>query len=171
MSEINSIANGTFTLGQTSATNFQAGPGIKIDNPSAGTVRIGSDETVLWSAAATGTSAGTFNENIFNFERFGVYWIMNNDGTYQSPSYQEFWVRPDTNYYLNIGFGNTYCYQGTIDFSIASGGFTANKAQGIQITAWNAAASISTIDTPYLSKMRNGFIKVVGINRISGGNE
>ena len=71
---------------------------------------------------------------------------------------------------INIGFGNTYCYQGTINFSIASGGFTANKAQGIQITSWNATASISTIDTPYLSKMRNGFIKIIGINRISGSN-
>ena len=123
------------------------------------------DETVLWEGASTGTSAGSFNENIFNFERFGVYWIMNNDGTYQSPTYQEFWTRPDTNYYLHIGFGNTYCYQGTINFSIASGGFSATKAQGIQITAWNAAANISTIDTPYLSKMRNGFTKIVGINR------
>lgn len=44
MSEINSIANGTFTIGQTSATNFVAGNGIKIDEPSAGTVRIGTDE-------------------------------------------------------------------------------------------------------------------------------
>ena len=49
MSEINSIANGTYVIGQTSATNFVAGPGIKIDEPSAGTVRIGNDETVLWS--------------------------------------------------------------------------------------------------------------------------
>ena len=172
MSEnIQSISQGTYTIGQTSATNFVAGPGIKIDQPSEGVVRIGNDETVLWSGASTGTSAGSFTENIFNFERFGVYWIMNNDGTYQSPTYQEFWTKPDTNYYLHIGFGNTYCYQGTINFSIASGGFTANKAQGTQITAWNAAATISTIDTPYLSKMRNGFTKIIGINRISGGNE
>ena len=44
MSEnIQSISQGTFTIGQTSATNFVAGPGIKIDEPSAGTVRIGMD--------------------------------------------------------------------------------------------------------------------------------
>lgn len=185
MSEnIQSIANGSFVLGQTSAEN----PSLLVNENSEGNVSIlqgtvatsagivgdGStqnplraDETVLWSGASAGISAGSFNENIFNFERFGVYWIMNNDGTYQSPTYQEFWVRPDTNYYLHIGFGNTYCYQGTINFSIASGGFSATKAQGIQITAWNAAASISTIDTPYLSKMRNGFTKVIGINRIA----
>ena len=48
MSEINSIANGTYVIGQTSATNFQAGPGISITQPSEGTVRIANDETVLW---------------------------------------------------------------------------------------------------------------------------
>ena len=53
MSEINSIANGTYIIGQTSATNFIPGPGIKIDQPSAGTVRIGNDETVLWSGVSS----------------------------------------------------------------------------------------------------------------------
>lgn len=44
MSEnIQSISQGTYTIGQTSALNFEAGPGIKIDSPSAGTVRIGND--------------------------------------------------------------------------------------------------------------------------------
>ena len=37
------IYNGSFLLGNTSATNFVAGPGIKIDSPSAGSVRIGTD--------------------------------------------------------------------------------------------------------------------------------
>ena len=71
MSEINSIANGTFTIGQTSATNFIAGPGIKIDEPSAGTVRIGTDETVLWSGSLTGTAGSLtaqLSEPFTNFE-------------------------------------------------------------------------------------------------------
>ena len=67
MSEnIQSISQGTYTIGQTSATNFVAGPGIKIDEPSAGTVRIGNDETVLYSGA--GTSAVTLSEPYTNFE-------------------------------------------------------------------------------------------------------
>lgn len=37
---MNTIYDGSFVLGQTSATNFQAGQGIKIDEPSEGTVRI-----------------------------------------------------------------------------------------------------------------------------------
>ena len=49
---IQSISQGTYTIGQTSATNFVAGNGIKIDEPSAGTVRIGNDETVLWEGSA-----------------------------------------------------------------------------------------------------------------------
>ena len=61
MSEnIQSISQGTYTIGQTSATNFIAGNGIKIDEPSAGTVRIGNDETVLWSGEAT-TAATAIN--------------------------------------------------------------------------------------------------------------
>ena len=70
MSEINSIANGTYTIGQTSATNFIAGPGIKIDEPSAGTVRIGNDETVLWSGNSTVLNQ-TFNlsEPFTNFKK------------------------------------------------------------------------------------------------------
>lgn len=73
MSEINSIANGTFTIGQTSATNFIAGNGIQIDEPSAGTVRIANDETVLWEGDKTGTGTITLSEGVNNFERLAVY--------------------------------------------------------------------------------------------------
>lgn len=80
MSEnIQSISQGTYTIGQTSATNFIAGPGIKIDEPSAGTVRIGNDETVLYSATPKiygGTSSGEtiqLSESISSFERLRFY--------------------------------------------------------------------------------------------------
>ena len=72
MSEnIQSISQGTYTIGQTSATNFVAGPGIKIDEPSAGTVRIGNDETVLWSGSRT--SACSLSENAYNFDYLQVH--------------------------------------------------------------------------------------------------
>ena len=69
MSEnIQSISQGTYTIGQTSATNFVAGPGIKIDEPSAGTVRIGNDETVLYES--TGASANiNLSEPLSGFEK------------------------------------------------------------------------------------------------------
>lgn len=80
MSEnIQSISQGTYTIGQTSATNFVAGPGIKIDEPSAGTVRIGNDETVLWSGswtpgngAVVTNSAIEISEPVSNFEYIRV---------------------------------------------------------------------------------------------------
>ena len=72
---MNTIYDGSFVLGQTSATNFIAGNGIKIDEPSAGTVRIGNDETVLWEG--TGTTAFTASEPLTNFERIKFY--LNSD--------------------------------------------------------------------------------------------
>ena len=80
MSEnIQSISQGTYTIGQTSATNFIAGTGIKIDKPSEGTVRIGNDETVLWSGSwkpGNGTkvtnSAIAVSESVSNFEYIRV---------------------------------------------------------------------------------------------------
>lgn len=80
MSEnIQSISQGTYTIGQTSATNFIAGTGVRIDEPSAGTVRIGDDETVLWSGSWTpgnGTvvtnSAIEVSESVSNFEYIRV---------------------------------------------------------------------------------------------------
>lgn len=166
------IYNGTFLLGNTSATTLSAGPGIKLDTSVPGTIKISNDETVLWEVATTAnaTSAGNFSENPFNFERIGVYWLMNNDGTLQSPTYQEFPTLQNTTYYLNAGFGNSYCYIGKVHFNVGSSSFSSTKAQGIQIANWNATASITSIDPNYLNKMRNGFYRIVGINRISGGN-
>lgn len=76
MSEINSIANGTYVIGETSATNFIAGNGIKIDSPSAGTVRIGNDETVLWEGSAaitSGTQNIATNEPATSFKAIKIY--------------------------------------------------------------------------------------------------
>ena len=80
MSEnIQSIANGSFVLGQTSATNFVAGPGIKIDEPSAGTVRIGNDETVLFDAVSAHGVTGnvTLSETRDNFDHVRIIYRQN----------------------------------------------------------------------------------------------
>lgn len=82
MSEIKSIANGTYMIGETSDLNFEAGPGISITQPSEGTVRIASDETVLWDGngtpvtmASTTTNGVTLSGNPFDYDRVRVYWI------------------------------------------------------------------------------------------------
>ena len=78
MSEnIQSISQGTYTIGQTSATNFVAGPGIKIDQPSEGVVRIGNDETVLYSGNAT--TAFTLSEPLTSFEKIQLGVVSNGE--------------------------------------------------------------------------------------------
>ena len=75
MSEnIQSISQGTFTIGQTSATNFVAGPGITITEPTAGTVRIANDETVLWENTTSGVYNGTItlNRPWSGFDKIGI---------------------------------------------------------------------------------------------------
>ena len=89
MSEnIQSISQGTYTIGQTSATNFIAGNGIKIDEPSAGTVRIGNDETVLWSGSIGTNSTATLSEPYTNFERIRIAGTCSN-GAVSNEAYSD----------------------------------------------------------------------------------
>ena len=160
MSEINSIANGTFTIGQTSATNFQAGPGIKIDSPSAGTVRIGSDETVLYSGTYnTATKSIVFSEPLSAFERIMVLWIHNNGtstiyGTYDANG--DAWFQHGGRFF-NTGAGN--CYDFITQWNIAANRLSANFYTDM----------INQPPTGYATK-NGGFnelmpVKVIGINR------
>ena len=72
---MNTIYDGSYTLGSTSALSFEAGPGIKIDEPSAGTVRIGTDETVLWSGTYNAsTTSVNLSESYKNFEEIDITW-------------------------------------------------------------------------------------------------
>lgn len=74
MSEpIQSIANGTYLIGETSQTEFQAGPGISITQPSEGTVRISNDETILFSDSSgvdgSNLPSGMVDMNTFKYVR------------------------------------------------------------------------------------------------------
>ena len=157
MSEINSIANGTFTIGQASATNFQAGPGIKIDEPSAGTVRIGTDETVLWSGNA---ESATLSEPITNFQRFKIK--AAND------QYFEF-IGVDEKHTIQIGNGNVvYLYFKIVNFKTNGTSLTTNQNLILNYGQWNAASPNGfyydrTADPNWIKE-------VIGIGRISGSN-
>lgn len=72
---MNTIYDNTFTIGQTSAINFEAGPGVSITEPSAGTVRIGNDETVLWSGSEylSASPVITANDYFTNYEKINFY--------------------------------------------------------------------------------------------------
>ena len=71
MSE-NNIYNGTFVLGDTSATTLSAGPGIKIDDSVPGVIKVSNDETVLWSGNAVNNDVLNLSENWNNFEYIGL---------------------------------------------------------------------------------------------------
>ena len=125
MAEINSIENGTYTIGETNKLTFEAGPGIKIDEPSAGTVRIGTDETVLWENTADKltkdmTWPQTLSESISNFSK--VKFLYGGDGGY-APQWFEFDV-VNTNYTLTQSFvnaqTNNYCFYRNGIFSLNS---------------------------------------------------
>lgn len=160
MSEnIQSISQGTFTIGSTSATNFVAGPGIKIDEPSAGTVRIGNDETVLWSGAKT--SAVTLSESMQNFDYLRLYFDLGaNDrpkpviNCKYSPVMTVSWAQGVVNAFQTVAYisANPTAMKIVHTRQVALGSFT------------NTAAS-NTTGTLDETNSINSITKVVGINR------
>lgn len=175
MSEnIQSISQGTFTIGQTSATNFQAGPGISITQPSEGTVRISNDETVLYDSSAlinSDKALGTtfqISEPVSNFERFRIHYTRF-PWTDQSPcqQIQEFdSTVPVNNIVLHTTFATStatnatwYDCAGTIT-DISGTTWKLNSCMQKQLPNGNIDASWFYLK-PY---------KIIGINRISGGN-
>ena len=172
MSEnIQSISQGTYTIGQTSATNFVAGPGIKIDEPSAGTVRIGNDETVLYSGEEP-TSAVSLSETWKNFDRLKIY-VQNKsmDNGFTMVEVKPLEREGYTSYYnivagFSYGLGtNGMIWQNIIGIA-ADTTLTNQSAFGFQ-NSWTATAP--TVRKNNANDL-NCILKVVGINRISGSN-
>jgi len=161
---MNTIYDGSFVLGNTSATTYQAGPGISITQPSEGTVRISNDETVLWEGDYTNSGSITFSESYKNFAIMAVYFKDNDNNTNihyiitanqggrmilvsytfgMLSSQVQLWIKP-TNYTLT---NTSITYIEDNEFNLLAGSVRVNgAAQRIHI------------------------LKVVGINRISGGN-
>lgn len=157
MSEnIQSISQGTYTIGQTSATNFVAGPGIKIDEPSAGTVRIGNDETVIYEGSAAWTGI-TFSEPASNFEKIRVYVNTGRPHIFEWPASvftNNYW--PGDMY--GVGWGGKPAMT-VFEFSANDNGFNVNGGWHTESTAsvnWTVLNVSSTWIRPF---------KVIGINR------
>ena len=163
MSEnIQSISQGTYTIGNTNELTFSAGPGIKIDQPSEGTVRIGNDETVLWSGNG---STGPFNlsESWLNFELIKVV-------AYYSNKTMLFEYTIPTDSGVNtVSIGGTFYVSNDVaplqmvscTYTLSNDKQTLTKANGRRM--WhpgNDGASYNGFN----------FLKIIGINRISGSN-
>lgn len=165
MSEIRSIAEGTFVIGDTNGLTFEAGTGIKITEPSEGTVRITNDETVLYSGAftASANASTTISEDVNNFERIRIYAARATD--LRAPKCTEFSPISNTSspYCIESTFYNTanefYSDRAQLRFN----GTTMSCNIAARVKILNNAITVST-DAPLT------VTKVVGINRISGGN-
>lgn len=163
MSEnIQSIANGSFVLGQTSATNFVAGPGIKVDQPSEGVVRIGNDETVLFenSSGINGNTNITLTESISNFKYVQIdYSVWDDEKATQILPVQSSQYQLNTVWYDN----NSNFYHFCDVLTISGTSYTLIKA-----AFHNFNSTVVNVDGDAKKFFKT--YKVIGINRISGSN-
>ena len=166
MSEsIQSISLGTYTIGSTNELTFSAGPGIKIDSPSAGTVRIGNDETVLWedttdpAAGINGTRA--INETVSNFENIDVYFWRCSDhsNTYRYYQINRVPVVSGSANFATVWQESTNWFKMFLRIS----GTTATFREG----HYTNAGLTDTLTETNMYQQGNIF-KIVGVNRLSG---
>lgn len=167
---MNTIYDGTYVIGQTSATNFVAGPGISITEPSEGTVRIANDETVLWSGTGN-ISTFTLSEKLSNFERFRM--VFQGYNTNQRGSC-EYYSPADGS---NISYMYQHYVAGTDGnpLQLWAGRFSSNDNLTYNLVDWkwmcmpgNSNAWTNTWNDNDRKPLIN---RIIGINRISGGNE
>lgn len=171
---MNTIYDGTFVLGSTSATTYQAGPGISITQPSEGTVRISNDETVLfenWDNPIRSTTAtGSLTEPLTSFDSFEVTWAPwgERGEARWEPVIQKFPSYPSNSacYYplfapwLVEGDQGTYLFMELLSANDTN--FCIKEGRFYQYTTTVTAKNTSVDNTK--------IYKIVGINRISGGN-
>ena len=162
MSEnIQSISQGTYTIGQTSATNFQAGPGISITQPSEGTVRIANDETVLWEDTnyTYGRTSVTLSESYKNFERIRIISNKGDSIEFTPANYAQY------NHQSLFHLGNAFMMVCHWDFTddTTYAGTAGNMVDLSNMTSFtiNASSQYGRWTQP---------VKIIGINRISGSN-
>ena len=166
MSE-NNIYNGTFVLGDTSATTLSAGPGIKIDDSVPGVIKVSNDETVLWSGQLDNLgSTGQLNEPISGFNSI-KFLVKLNRSTDDASEWFEF----DTN---KTNFGMCGALSNNASSSAGNGyiGWLMASINGTTLTYTNHYQWL--MNTSYLqpTHQSNGRIfEVRGINRKqNGGN-
>ena len=139
-----------------SALPISAGPGIKFEMVN-DTLVASIDETILYSGDLTGNGAtAQLSEPIQNFERIKVYGHTD-DGIY-CPWFTEFYPIENT---MDVGVAaNNAGWGKWINFTITTGGLYTNVTGKVITFDSNVWGNLATY----------GMIRVVGINRIAGGN-
>ena len=163
------IYNGSFVLGNTSATTISAGPGIKIDDSTPGVIKVSNDETVLYSGGYnTSITSCQLSESVTNFQYIKVDWQRGPDESYSTTL--ETSIYPSTtNQFNHIGKQNQstnyyYEYHGFWD---VSNGTAVNYSRTFLVNYPKAGGNITTYQNDYNEIIP---VKIIGINRISGGN-
>ena len=156
------IYNGSFVLGNTSATTLSAGPGIKIDDSTPGVIKVSNDETVLWSGTAA--KSGTLSEYVSAFD------------------YVKFYCTDDAKNSFVITMDGTCSAAGnTLILTPNSGGATYRtlnaEVTGKDFAIWGSqfgfngtTTAIGWVNGRTSNNTWTLATKVIGINRISGGN-
>lgn len=158
--------------GPVTAVPVVAGNGVRLVADTANNRWVvEADETVLWSTT-NGSSTGNLSEAATNFERLRFYWNYNDNGSVQGKTIIEIPVDSAfTRYYLNVSFGQSYCYLMSVrvDFSNNFGTFTAQNSAGVSVSQWGGSGTVSAVPSANVTPCNNGIYKVVGVNRIQGG--
>ena len=163
----------TPTLQVEAPVDIVAGPGIVIDNPDGNTLRVSMaadyDEVTLWEGTPTTVAAAvnglTLSESPFNFERIMVYWVPWNYTTNSTNRQENIIMSKVTTAMTHIGGIYEWTSSGTmflfsLDAHVDSGKFYTDYIRYFQVGQW----------TVYENGNDSYITKIVGINRISGGN-
>lgn len=140
-----------------SALPISAGPGIKV-NLVDNTLVFSNDETVLFSGNLTGNGAtAQLSEPITNFERIKVY--GHTDDGIQCTWFTEFY--PGAENTMDVGVAaNNQGWAKWFNFTITTGGLYTNVTGRVLTFGTTTWGNLN----PY------GMTRVIGINRIAGGN-
>lgn len=156
------IYNGSFVLGNTSATTLSAGEGIKLDTSVPGTIGISEDTTVLYENS-TGASAMSFSEPLSSFERILVYGSQASVGEWGWTTLLPLGTSYGVCFTRFIG-GNNPCQIGGGVLAVNSN-HTSGRLTGCGRRWLPLSTGAGGSDTNQFM-----FKKVIGINHISGGN-
>lgn len=166
------IYNGSFVLGNTSATTLSAGEGIKIDTSVPGTIGISTDETVLWTGTETlnDNSVIHCSERLDNFSRIDL--CAAGYGTQRNAQVVSFIPQisessSGTDNSFSVIFTN---YPGGASLGMRFNVFLFSNDGGTDISL-SKSHQFSIVGTTVSTGTPNTTLyRVVGINRISGGN-
>jgi len=179
MSEnIQSIANGTFVLGNTSATTYQAGPGISITQPSEGTVRISNDETVLYSgdvSAKEPQDSISLTEEATNFEKLDILYADRYNNIRDSKTVYTENLTFDGMSQSRVRLTAPFMYSTTNPLLMRCSQYKFTNSTTMSLEACGqiqttTAGIQSTYGAASLKNQGCYIYKVIGINRISGSN-